>query len=60
MAKQMCKITQGLVRDRGATWFPELVDKSKVMVSILYSSGVVHCAPIRKKCQDSSVLGDEL
>ena len=27
--KQMLKITQGRVRDRGVTWFPELVDKSE-------------------------------
>ena len=27
--KQMQKITQGRVRDRGATWFPELVNKSE-------------------------------
>ena len=27
--KQMQKITQGRVRDRGVTWFPELVDKSE-------------------------------
>ena len=27
--KQMLKISQGRVRDRGVTWFPELVDKSQ-------------------------------
>ena len=28
-AKELAKITQGRVRDRGVTWFPELVDKRK-------------------------------
>lgn len=27
--KQLQKVTQGRVRDRGVTWFPELVDKSE-------------------------------
>ena len=30
--KQLLKITQGRVRDRGVTWFPELLDKSKLCV----------------------------
>ena len=29
VAKEMKKITDGLVRNRGVTWFPELVDKRK-------------------------------
>lgn len=29
MKKSMEKITKGLVRDRGVSWFPDLVDKSK-------------------------------
>ena len=29
MAKEMKKITEGLVRNKGKTWFPELADKSK-------------------------------
>ena len=29
MAKQIVKISQGRVKDRGTLWFPELVDKSK-------------------------------
>ena len=29
VAKELAKITQGRVRDRGMTWFPELVDKRK-------------------------------
>ena len=31
MAKQMVKISQGRVRDKGTLWFPELVDKSKLL-----------------------------
>lgn len=30
VAKQMLTITQGRVRDKGVTWFPELVDKSLI------------------------------
>ena len=29
MAREMKKITEGRVRDRGKTWFPQLVDKRK-------------------------------
>ena len=28
VAKELRKITEGRVRDRNLTWFPELVDKS--------------------------------
>ena len=31
MAKQMVKISQGRVRDKGTLWFPELVDKRKFL-----------------------------
>ena len=31
VAKEMKKICQGKVRDRGKTWFPQLVDKRKEM-----------------------------
>ena len=34
MAKQMAKISQGRVRDRGVTWFPELTDKSMTMCEV--------------------------
>ena len=27
VAKELQKITKGLVRDKGKTWFPELADK---------------------------------
>ena len=30
VGKEMAKIAFGLVRDRGKTWFPELVDKRKL------------------------------
>ena len=29
VAKQVMKISQGTVKDRGRTWFPEIVDKRK-------------------------------
>ena len=32
--KQLQKITQGRVRDRGVTWFPELVDKSEYLLYV--------------------------
>ena len=31
MANIILKSSQGRVRDRGVTWFPDLVDKSKCM-----------------------------
>lgn len=30
VAKQMSKITQGRVKDRNKTWYPELVDKRTI------------------------------
>ena len=36
MAKELKKITGGRVRDRGVTWFPELVDKSEKKCMICY------------------------
>ena len=33
MAKEMKKITEGLVRNRGITWFPNLIDKRKTQWS---------------------------
>ena len=30
VAKEMKKISEGLVRNRGVTWFPDLVDKPKL------------------------------
>ena len=29
MSKELKKVTEGLVRDRGIKWFPELTDKRK-------------------------------
>ena len=29
--KQLRKVTEGRVRDRGVTWFPQLTDKSECM-----------------------------
>ena len=31
VAKSLKKITEGRVRDKGVTWFPELVDKRKCL-----------------------------
>jgi hypothetical protein len=36
VAKQMLKISQGRVRDKRVTWFPELVDKRKSIKTHLY------------------------
>ena len=36
MAKELKKITEGRVKDRGVTWFPELVDKSKFFFSFFF------------------------
>ena len=30
MSKELKKVTEGLVRDRGKKWFPKLTDKRKV------------------------------
>ena len=46
MAKQIVKISQGRVKDRGTLWFPELVDKSKTQVTCMrvcrYFTIIVH------------------
>ena len=31
VAKSLKKVTEGRVRDKGVTWFPELVDKRKCL-----------------------------
>ena len=40
--KQMRKITEGRVRDRGVTWFPELVDKSEYIVLLDIPKYIIH------------------
>ncbi len=61
MAKELRKVTQGLVRDRGKTWFPELTDKRKlkswIRMILIYMSQFIHV--IRKEYQDSPLLGNE-
>ena len=58
--KQMLKITQGRVRDRGVTWFPELVDKSTCVymecsfVTQLGKSIKTHLYWAMKNCQRSA------
>ena len=63
VAKQMLKISQGRVRDRGVTWFPELVDKSKyIFVSCTHLHGVLllgksvktHLYWAMKNCESSA------
>ena len=34
VAKEMSKITKGPVKTRGITWFPELADKSKIIIIV--------------------------
>lgn len=60
VAKQMLKISQGRVRDRGVTWFPELVDKS-IIIDSVYVIPVVNCHEhlFRKEHQDPSLLVNE-
>ena len=43
VAKEMKKISEGRVRDRGVTWFPELVDKRKDICCIMFLSLVSAC-----------------
>lgn len=41
VAKEMKKVSEGLVRNRGVTWFPELADKcSCVCVTLVYDTTV--------------------
>ncbi len=57
VSKEIKKVTQGLVRDRGKVWFPELSDKRKNLLNVhVYPSNV--CIK-RKKYKDPPVLGDE-
>ena len=61
VTKQLKKITQGLVRDRGIKWFTELGDKSEVFgfCRCMYVLYVLWCASIRKECESAFVLGHE-
>ena len=63
VAKQMLKMTQGRVRDREVTWFPELVDKDEYsilhvcamyMCSILESVSMTHPYWTMKNCEESA------
>lgn len=53
----MKKITEGRVKDKGKTWFPQLVDKRKDVCTIWHFV----CIHInnRKECEDTSLLGHE-
>ena len=37
VAKQVFKVSQGRVRDKGVTWFPELVDKRTLVYMYYYT-----------------------
>ena len=48
----MLKFSQGRVRDKGMTWFPELMDKSKhlYMYMYMYMSVWIVCMHVRFVC----------
>ena len=50
-------MTQGLVRDRDVTWFPELSDKGKQLSQLLGT--ILHIQLHRAQYQDPFVLGYE-
>ena len=56
MAREMKKITEGRVKDKGKTWFPQLVDKCKDVCTIWHNIMYSHN---RKECEDTSLLGYE-
>ena len=57
VGKQMLKISSGLVRNKGVSWFPEFVDKSKCIIHIVLFYGETHS--FRKKHQNPPLLGHE-
>ena len=56
LSKCLQKVTQGRVRDKGLTWFPELVDKRTF--PILMCNGVFSVF-FRKEYKGASILGYE-
>ena len=40
MAREMKKITEGRVKDKGKTWFPQLMDKRKDVCTTKFTSYV--------------------
>ena len=54
--KQMLQITQGRVRDRGVTWFPEVVDTS---TCVYIECSFVTQLLFMKEYKGSSLLGNE-
>ena len=59
MGKQMLKISQGRVRDKNVTWFPELVDKSIIIIHTIWYLIFYVMHFFRKEHQDPLVLGYE-
>ena len=53
----MKKITEGRVRDRDVTWFPQLVDNSKCKYVTLHS--YINYIPIKEEYQVAPILGNE-
>ena len=62
VAKELRKITEGRVRDRDISWFPELYDKSKMpLYCTVYLRHHTHlctfmCTLFRTKYQDTFIL----
>ena len=56
VAKELKKITTGLVKNRDVTWFPQLIDKRKLMFLDLIT---ITCILIRTQYQDPPILGYE-
>ena len=48
MAREMKKITEGRVKDKGKTWFPQLVDKGKDVYTIKFDILCVFTLIIRR------------
>ena len=59
MGRQMLKISQGRVRDKNVTWFPERVDKSIKIIHTIWYLIFYAMYLFRKEHQDPLVLGYE-
>ena len=53
----MLKISSGLVRNRGVSWFPELVDKSRCIIHFILLYGGANSS--REEHQNPPILGHE-
>ena len=50
VAKEMKKISEGLVRNRGVTWFPELADKRSCVCVCVCMCVCVECVHVCSVC----------